>query len=87
MFTQISELAFTPNEIVEAQIMTITAIKENDIVKCDVRGQVFFALVTGIVDNPDGKGKMLTVAPITPNVTYYSVKPRQVTSHWRKRKG
>jgi hypothetical protein len=66
--------------------MTIGAIKENDIVKCDVQGRMFFALVTGVVDNPTGKGKVLTVAPITPNVSYYQVKPRQVTGHWRKRK-
>lgn len=87
MFTQIGEYDDTPTDIFkEAGIMTIGGIKENDIVYVDIRGQKFYAMVTGTIDNPEGSGKVLTIAPINANVTYFRAKPRQVIAHWSKRK-
>ncbi len=49
-------------------------------VKCDIRGQVFYALVTA-------KDKRLDIQPIDSRVTYRSVTAREVIGHYRKAKG
>lgn len=61
--------------------MNISAVKVGDVVRCDVRGTVFPALV----ENASTKGE-LSVEPFVKAVTYRTVTSRQVVTHWRKSK-
>jgi hypothetical protein len=61
--------------------MTLTSVKPGDIVKCDVRGQIFYAEVEekdkGVLNlRPLGNGWVAT----------YRVTSRQVVAHYRKSK-
>lgn len=61
--------------------MNISPIKHGDLVRCNVRGEKFFAEV---IQNQDGN---LTLEPI--NRTFlpaYNVQARQVIAHYRKSK-
>lgn len=60
--------------------MTLQNIKVGDIVRCDVNGRVFYAVVEEKVD------RALVVQSISPNVNYRQVKSAQVKNHWRKSK-
>jgi len=60
--------------------MTLQNIKPGDIVKCDINGRLFYAVVEEKVE------RALVVQPISPNVNYRQVKSTQVKSHWRKSK-
>jgi len=72
--------------------MDTSGIKAGDIVKCDVRGQEFFALVSRpIYHNATLAKRVVDVEPLRPGSRLPStfVTPRQITDHWRKsrRKG
>lgn len=58
--------------------MTLANVKIGDVVKCDVRGRVFYALVDGKPDAGE-----VAILPIG-RETYYHVAAEQVTGHWRK---
>lgn len=60
--------------------MVTQGIKPGDLVKCDVRGQVFYAEVTG-------KGEGVEIMPVVRHITYRTVKPRQIIGHYRRAKG
>jgi hypothetical protein len=60
--------------------MTLQNIKVGDVVKCDIGGRLFYALVTEKIE------RALNVEPISPNVNYRQVKSSQVKGHWRKSK-
>lgn len=60
--------------------MTLTSVREDDIVQCDVQGRVFYALVRE--KNRDG----LRVFPITTGITYRNVTAKQVIAHFRRSK-
>lgn len=60
--------------------MVTQGIKPGDLVKCDVRGQVFYAEVTG-------KGEAVEIMPVTKTITFRTVKPRQIIGHYRRAKG
>lgn len=59
--------------------MNLAGIKAGDIIKADVKGRVFHAVVAGA---PDVDG--LPVDPIQRGVTYRTVTAHQVTDHWRR---
>jgi hypothetical protein len=63
--------------------MTTASIKIGDIVQCDVKGRRFFAIVAG--GRSEGGG--LVVDAITPNISYRSVKAREIIGHYRKAAG
>lgn len=55
--------------------------------KCEVRGQKFYALVKKPVHKDETtKRRVLTVNPITPGVSFYTVTPTQVIDLWRKKR-
>lgn len=58
--------------------MNLTPIKSDDIVKCDVRGRLFYAIV---IERENGT---LEILPITSNITYTRVKAREVVEHFRR---
>lgn len=58
--------------------MRITGVKAGDVVSCDVRGRLFYALVL------EHHGKELEIVAITAGITYTSVTARQVEKHYRK---
>lgn len=60
--------------------MVTGGIKPGDLVKCDVKGRVFYAEVTA-------KGDTVEVMPVSPGITYRSVTARQIVGHYRKAKG
>lgn len=60
--------------------MQISGVKPGDIVKCDRKGQVFFAEVTATA-----KGR-LEIEPINKVITWREVTARQVIAHYRKSK-
>lgn len=59
--------------------MTTAGIRIGDVIKCDVKGRHFYALV--ISKDP---GQPLGIKPITHNTSYFSVTPGQVIEHYRK---
>jgi hypothetical protein len=59
--------------------MTTQGIKPGDIVKCDIRGQLFYAMVIT-------KGDTLEVEPLDRRITFRNVTARQVVGHYRKAK-
>lgn len=61
--------------------MNTGPIKCGDLVKCDVRGQEFYAVWRG----PNGQG-VREVDPIVPSVSYRTVKANEVVAHYRKSK-
>jgi hypothetical protein len=68
--------------------MQTTGIREGDIVKCDVRGQTFYALVTeeSHIDSMT-KRRVLSIQPLPgSHVSTYSVTPQQIVDHWRKKR-
>ncbi len=67
--------------------MEVAGIRAEDIVECDVRGQKFYALVEKPVHKDEAtKRRVLTVKPISPGVSFYTVTPTQVIDHWRKKR-
>lgn len=72
--------------------MQVAGIRVGDIVKCNVRGQEFFAFVTKETHREElTKRRVLGIEPLTPGkgIPAYSVTPHQIIDHWRKprRKG
>lgn len=61
---------------------SLARVKDGDVVKCDVKGRVFFAEVK---DGPHPKGKKL-IRPIDRNISYTTVTALQVKSIYRKLK-
>lgn len=63
--------------------MNLTAVEPGDVIKADVRGRVFYALVD---EKKTAKGSQteLKVTPITPNISYYHLEANQVVEHWKK---
>lgn len=57
-------------------------VKDGDIVKCDVKGRLFYAIVR---DGPHPKGKKL-IRPVDRNISYTSVSALQVKAIYRKLK-
>lgn len=67
--------------------MQASGIRVGDIVKCDVRGQPFFAFVAKEAHTDRvTKRRVLTLEPLTPgtHIPSYNVTPQQITEHWRK---
>lgn len=63
--------------------MTLGSIRSGDVVRCDVRGDRFFGLVTG-----PASGGVITVDSLTGRpIPAHALKARQVIGHWRQRKG
>lgn len=60
--------------------MQLSSIRPGDLVKCDVRGQAFFAEVS------DRERGALLIQPVSRVVTYRRVKAREVIAHYRKSK-
>lgn len=66
--------------------MNTNGIKTGDIVQCDVRGDLFYALVeTPMVHRSNRKGIQLAALTRRPLPTHF-VTARQVKGHWRKSK-
>jgi hypothetical protein len=55
--------------------------RKGDIVGLDVKGRQFFARIE------EEQGQELKVKPITYNITYFTVKKRDVKAIWRFSKG
>jgi hypothetical protein len=67
--------------------MQVAGIRAEDIVECDVRGQKFYALVEKPVHTDTKiRRRVLTVKPISPGVSFFTVTPTQVTNLWRKKR-
>ncbi|NCW78627.1 MAG: hypothetical protein EBV64_11860 [Oxalobacteraceae bacterium] len=64
--------------------MRLSRIHVGDVVRCDVRGRLFYGVVTAISPADKPSLSRVSVDPITNNVSYESVKPRQVIAVWRK---
>ena len=56
--------------------MKLAAINPEDVVRCDHLGRRFWARVTG------REGSILTLLPISRNINYYRVRPREVIEHY-----
>jgi hypothetical protein len=73
--------------------MKTAGIKVDDLVKCDVKGRIFFAEVKELgVRPPPSKDRprlphRIRVKPITPSVTWTFVTANQIIGHYAKRKG
>jgi hypothetical protein len=57
--------------------MRITAIKPGDIVRCNKKGRLFHAAVSGA-----GPAGTLRVQPIERNISYRHVTAAEITDHW-----
>jgi hypothetical protein len=57
--------------------VNITAVRVDDIVQCDIKGRIFYA----VVETVDAD---LGIKPLERGVTWRHVTPRQVIGHWRK---
>lgn len=71
--------------------MRTSGIKEGDIVKCDVRGWRFMALVVsnGLEFNPIARRKAVEIKPVVPQQTAPPtrfVTARQIVGHWKKQR-
>lgn len=69
--------------------MQATGIRAGDIVKCDVRGQTFYALVAKEVHKDKATNRrVISLEPLTPtgHLLTYIVTPQQVVDHWRKKR-
>lgn len=58
--------------------MELRYIKSGDIVECNVRGRVFFAIAG---DRAPGR---LRIRPIDRNITYHEAKATEVVGHYRR---
>lgn len=63
--------------------MNLTAVEPGDVIKADVRGRVFYALVDE-KRTVTGSQTVIKVTPITKNISYYHLEANQVTDHWKK---
>jgi hypothetical protein len=61
--------------------MQLSRVKEQDIVLVDIRGQRFYAVVTGKLD------RQLGIDPLLPGYNYRTATARQVRGIYRKVKG
>jgi hypothetical protein len=59
--------------------MTIGHVRVGDVVEVDRLGRRFHAIVTG------RDGRLLTLAPIEPGITYRRASAREVIAHWARR--
>lgn len=67
--------------------MNTAHIREEDIVKLNVRGDVFYGLVTMALHVSPTKQRQLRVRPIgNGRGEVRAVTPRQITAHYRKSK-
>jgi hypothetical protein len=64
--------------------MTLSNVRPGDIVRCDVKGRVFYAIACERIPPPPDRARELRVEPITLGITYMHVTSRQVIAHWRK---
>lgn len=56
--------------------------RPGDILGIDIRGRQFLALYEAETEDGD-----LSVKPLAPNISYYTVRTRDVVTLWRKSKG
>lgn len=69
--------------------MQTTGIREGDIVKLNVRGQTFHALVAEEAHiDPVTQKRVIRLSPLVPGKTLlaHTVTSQQITDHWRKRR-
>jgi mevalonate kinase len=57
--------------------MRLSSIKPGDIVRCNKKGRLFHAKVTGA-----GVGGTLIVAPIERNISYRHIAASEIADHW-----
>lgn len=57
--------------------MRLNAIGPGDIVRCNKKGRLFHALVTGV-----GPAGTLSVRPIERNISYRHVAAAEIADHW-----
>jgi hypothetical protein len=62
--------------------MRLANVRPDDILRCDVRGDRFWALVTGEPD-PKAGGPITSLIPTRP-IPALRVKASQVIGHWRR---
>jgi hypothetical protein len=73
--------------------MKTAGIRVDDLVKCDVRGRIFYAEVQEKGVGPPGadlkptRGRGVRVRPITHGIGYTIIPPHQIIGHYRKVKG
>lgn len=64
------------------------SIRAGDLVRCDVRGGRFWAMVSAPLRNlPDAGGERITIEPLFGSIPSKWVTSRQVVGHWGKRSG
>lgn len=61
--------------------MTLQGIDPGDIVQVDIKGRRFFAIVK------DREAGEVRLTPLSPGITYFTAKPRQIIGLYRKAKG
>lgn len=69
--------------------MQTTGIREGDIVKLNVRGQTFYALVAQEVHvDPVTTRRVIRLSSLVPgkSLLTHTVTSQQITDHWRKRR-
>lgn len=59
--------------------MTLAGLRIGDLVRCDVKGRIFYAMVES---KPDAEG--VSIAPLDRRVTYRHVTATQIREHWRR---
>lgn len=58
--------------------MRLASVKEDDIVRVDIRGRRFYALVVAKQD------RRLSIQPLDNRISYHAASSREVIDHWRK---
>lgn len=67
--------------------MTLTGIREGDIIRCDIRGDCFYAIVSTPAGDEHLERGSIMVSPISNGRgPVRIVKAREVIDHWRKSK-
>lgn len=65
--------------------MNISDIKPNDIIRCDVRGERFYAIVEKPVKlDKELNRRVMLVSSLRGSIPARLISARQVVSHWRK---
>lgn len=64
--------------------MTIGSVRAGDLIRCDIRGDRFFAIV---VTGPGADKKVTIESANGRPIPSLVVGARQIVGHWRKRKG
>lgn len=70
--------------------MNSASIRSGDIVRCNVRGGHFWAMVSAPMREIEGLGKRITLEPMEGQrgvIPAQWVTSRQIVGHWRQAKG